>query len=98
MNKILKIFVVLSVFIFIVGCSDPEKEEQLSDEITEKDIFKPNIITSFTTDIAEPEPAISKEDYKKYNEIMDYLNKYPDREVDVFKEVESVYGESSDEL
>lgn len=112
MKKTLIVFIMLSVSIFLVGCSDTEKEVQSSKETSneattetvtkvtnEKDILKSNIITSFTTDMDEPESAISEENYKKYNEIMDYLNKYPTKEEDVlFKELESVYDQSSDEL
>lgn len=42
---------------------------------------------------------ISDSDYAKYNYIIDYLNKYPNKTEDVlFKELASYYGQSSDKL
>jgi|SRR5699024_9718080 len=76
-----------------------ENEKKPKIKVGEKDILKKDIKTVFATGLDEPEGQISEEDYKKYRDIMDYLYEYPDKEEDVlFKELESEYNESSEEL
>lgn len=75
---------------------DKKKNEK---EVTEVNIFKPDITTSFKTGIEEPKYAISDKDFAKYQGIMNYLNEHPQVEESVLlKQLENVYGESSEEL
>ncbi|WP_147803870.1 hypothetical protein [Alkalicoccus halolimnae] len=74
-------------------------EEENEIAANEEDIFNPEITADFTTDIDEPESDISEENYKKYNDVMDYLAAYPDKSEEVlFGELAGEYGESVDEL
>ena len=74
-------------------------EEKSTIKIDEKDILKEKIKTVFTTGLEEPEPQISKEDYEKYRDIMNYLYDYPDKEESIlFKELESEYNDSAENL
>lgn len=58
-------------------------EEKTTSKVSEKDILNKEIKTSFTTRLGEPESNISKENYQKYNEIINYLNDYPDIEKEI---------------
>jgi len=76
-----------------------KQESNKKDSLTERDILKSDIKTSFKTNIEKPQHTITKEDYKKYNDIMKYLNQYPEKDEDtLFKELESVYGEPAADL
>ncbi|GEL07087.1 hypothetical protein [Salisediminibacterium halotolerans] len=132
MKKYSKAFIISSSFIFLLGCSEgdnneeeasaeennannavneeeneeneEENEEENNEEEEEEiehvdDIFKSDITLDFDTDMEEPEAEISKEEYEKHNEIMDYLYANPEQsEQELYAELESDYDKSADEL
>lgn len=76
-----------------------EKEKLEDKNIKEKDILKSKPTVVFATNIEALTSPIGEEEYKKYNEIMDYLYDHPEKEEDLlFKELESIYNESAEEL
>ncbi|MCQ4921563.1 hypothetical protein NE686_00575 [Tissierella carlieri] len=88
----------------VAGTNDAtEQDKVIQDETTKQikeddQIIKDDIVVVFETGI-EAEFSISDEDYNKYNEIMYYLNKYPEKsEAALFEELAETYGESPEEL
>lgn len=64
-----------------------------------KQILNDHLVLIISTELPEPEYAISDSDYEKYNYIMSYLNKHLDKSEDVLlDELSDVYKESAESL
>ena len=62
-------------------------------------LLKETLTLSFDASVPVNRGGISDEDYKKYNNILSYLNKYPKKSEDsLFAELAELYGESSETL
>lgn len=88
MKRIILILSVLCLVFSIIACDGGSGDKIIKDDIVV--VFETGIEAGF---------SISDEDYNKYNEIMNYLNKYPEKsEATLFEELSKTYGESSEEL
>lgn len=105
MKRILSIFLVLMI-VFSVSCGNNKTEqketETTTEATTEPELVKPELKDTLKLEYDVEIDAsfeISNEDYQKYNEIIDYLNAYPDKSEDVlYQELAQQYGEAVEEL
>lgn len=75
-----------------------KEETKQAESAKNTKIFKDSLQTRFETGIAASF-GISDADYNKYKDIMDYLNKYPQKsEAELFEELAGKYGTSATEL
>lgn len=107
MKRIFILLLIVSLLFSITACTSDNSSEAANQvevvqeddrEVEEKPIIKDNFSITFETEI-EADFDISDEDYKKYNDIMDYLYDFPEKSEDeLFKELAETYGETAEKL
>lgn len=104
-KKMFSVFLIVCALI-LTGCSSTtvkSDEDSAASPLATKEglsLLSLPLTLEFETGLQVQYSSISDEDYKKYNDIMDYLSSATDmvEEDELLIELEDVYGESAEEL